>query len=224
MFCYLDFRSFFKAYYPKSLPFALKSTFPFEIHRKKLLSTPKTVAKTTKPIADMTKARHSSMLPGSTNWPEDTIAIYTSIAYIQIFRERLSEKVHATNLKGNMGYDQYTSWQCSCQTYFCCFPWRTVNSKPPTIPFGIVACTFSDNLFRNSCRWAGRLYRLLTPRAVHSLCAWRDYKRRGAQGASLRSEIHEKEPRSTWRNFGPSLYRGSTVLWNITSRSKCMGR
>ena len=25
------------------------------------------------------------------------------------------------------------------------------NSKPPTIPYGIVACTFSDNLSRNSC-------------------------------------------------------------------------
>ena len=69
--------------------------------------------------------------------------------------------------------------------------------KPTTTPFGIVACTFTDNLFRNSYRWAGRLCRLLTPRAVHSLCAWRDYKRRGAQGASLRSEIYQKEPRST---------------------------
>ena len=29
--------------------------------------------------------------------------------------------------------------------------WRTVNSKPPTIPFGIVACTSSDNLSWNSC-------------------------------------------------------------------------
>ena len=29
--------------------------------------------------------------------------------YIQLFRERLSEKnVHATIPKGNMGYDQYT--------------------------------------------------------------------------------------------------------------------
>ena len=28
---------------------------------------------------------------------------------------------------------------------------RRVNSKPPAIPFGIVACTFSDNLSRNSC-------------------------------------------------------------------------
>ena len=25
--------------------------------------------------------------------------------------------------------------------------------KPPTMPFGIVACTFSDNLSRNSCKW-----------------------------------------------------------------------
>ena len=76
--------------------------------------------------------------------------------------------------QGNMGYDQYTvPGDCSCRTYFCCsafasrkhkqtyvhgvsghsfiFLWWTVNSKPPTIPFGIVACTFFDNLLRNSC-------------------------------------------------------------------------
>ena len=28
---------------------------------------------------------------------------------------------------------------------------RTGQTKPPTIPFGIVPCTFSDNLSRNSC-------------------------------------------------------------------------
>ena len=28
------------------------------------------------------------------------------------------------------------------------FLWKTVNSKPPTIPFGVVACTLSDNLSR----------------------------------------------------------------------------
>ena len=78
--------------------------------------------------------------------------------------------VHATIPTGNMGYDQYiVPNDCSCRTYFCCFPlalanirpwpsvpnfkflWKTVNSKPPTIPFVIVACTFSDNLSRNSC-------------------------------------------------------------------------
>ena len=31
-----------------------------------------------------------------------------------------------------------------------------MNLKPPTIPFGIVACTFSDNLSRNSCMWFRR--------------------------------------------------------------------
>ena len=44
------------------------------------------------------------------------------------------------------------------------FLWRTVNSKPPTMPFGIAACTFSDNLSRNSCILAGRLCRSLRPR------------------------------------------------------------
>ena len=37
----------------------------------------------------------------------------------------------------------------SCHSFK--FLWRTGQTKPPTIPFGIVACTFSDNLSRNSC-------------------------------------------------------------------------
>ena len=37
----------------------------------------------------------------------------------------------------------------SCHSFK--FLWRRVNSKLPTIPFGIVACTFSDNLSWNSC-------------------------------------------------------------------------
>ena len=31
------------------------------------------------------------------------------------------------------------------------FLWRTGHSKLPTIPFGVVACTFSDNLSQNTC-------------------------------------------------------------------------
>ena len=31
------------------------------------------------------------------------------------------------------------------------FLWKKENSKPPTMPFRIVACTFPDNLSRNSC-------------------------------------------------------------------------
>ena len=86
--------------------------------------------------------------------------------YTVISRKVVGKNVHATIPKGNMGYDQHTvPNDSSCRTYCCCFPlavrglryysfkflWRTVHSKPPTIPFGIDACTFSDNLSRNSC-------------------------------------------------------------------------
>ena len=69
-----------------------------------------------------------------------------------------------------MGYDQYTVPDTVAveptfvaffqlpQTYvrglsypFFKLLWTTVNSKPPTIPFGIVACTISDNFSRNNC-------------------------------------------------------------------------
>ena len=91
---------------------------------------------------------------------------------IQIFRKNVAGKnEHATIPKGYMGYDQYTVPDTvavkptfvallkqtptyllglSCHSFN--FLWRRVNSKPATIiPFGIVACTFSDNLSRNSC-------------------------------------------------------------------------
>ena len=93
-----------------------------------------------------------------------------AFSYTAISRKVVGKTVHATIRKGNTGYDQCTSsWHCSCRIYFCCFllafanirPWllvpffeislKTVNSKTPAIPFGIVACTFSDNLSWNSC-------------------------------------------------------------------------
>ena len=45
--------------------------------------------------------------------------------------------MHATTLKGNMGYDQYTvSNDCSCRTYFCCFLLALTNVCPwPLVPF-----------------------------------------------------------------------------------------
>ena len=38
--------------------------------------------------------------------------------------------------KGNMGYDQYTvSDDCTCRTYFCCFPLALANTFPrPFVP------------------------------------------------------------------------------------------
>ena len=69
------------------------------------------------------------------------IAAYTTRLHwfsIQLFRDRLSEKtVHATISKGNMGYDQYTvPDDCSCRTYFCCFPLAIANTRSwPLVPF-----------------------------------------------------------------------------------------
>ena len=39
------------------------------------------------------------------------------------------KNVHATIPKGNMGYDQYkVPDDCSCRTYFCCFPLTLANT------------------------------------------------------------------------------------------------
>ena len=92
--------------------------------------------------------------------------------YTAISGKVVRKNVHGTIPKDNMGYDRYTvPGDCGCRTYFCCFllalkntfscPFvpgnsfkflrRTVNPKPPTMPFRIVTRTFSDNLSRNSC-------------------------------------------------------------------------
>ena len=45
--------------------------------------------------------------------------------------------MQATIPKGSMGYDQYTvPNDCSCRTYFCCFPLALANICPwPLVPF-----------------------------------------------------------------------------------------
>ena len=44
---------------------------------------------------------------------------------------------------------KHTVYGLSCAWFK--FLWKTVNSNPPTKPFGIVTCTFPDNLSWNSC-------------------------------------------------------------------------
>ena len=63
---------------------------------------------------------------------ETAYVFKASAFHIQLFGERLSEKrVHATVPNGNMGYDQYTvPDDCSCRTYFCCFPLALTNIYP----------------------------------------------------------------------------------------------
>ena len=84
--------------------------------------------------------------------------------YTAISRKVVEKNLHATIPKGNMGYEQYTvpdivAFLYHLQTYvhgLLChsfkFLWRTVNSKPPTIPFGIVACTFSTTFLSKRVR------------------------------------------------------------------------
>ena len=89
---------------------------------------------------------------------------------IQLFREKLSSKM-CTRQTRKVIWDMintlfrdtfavkptFVAFLLHSQTYLhylSChsfnFFGRRVNSKPPAIPFGIVACTFSDNLSRNS--------------------------------------------------------------------------
>ena len=82
--------------------------------------------------------------------------------YIQLFRERLSEKVHATIRKVIVGGFESTvlqrkliEWKERPWTCLRVLKEATkslVLIKYPILPFGIVTCTFfSDNLSRNSC-------------------------------------------------------------------------
>ena len=93
-----------------------------------------------------------------------------SKAHTAVSRKVVGRNVHATILKGNMGYDKYTvrnDW--SCQTYFCWFLLVLTNICPwPPVPFFQISLKnsalkathntfrdcckhFFDNLSRNSC-------------------------------------------------------------------------
>ena len=58
----------------------------------------------------------------SNDWSE-TLASLGPSKHTAISRKVVAKNVHVTIPKDNMGYDQYTvPNDCSCQTYFCCFP------------------------------------------------------------------------------------------------------
>ena len=84
---------------------------------------------------------------------------------IRLFRERLSEKnnVHATIPKGNMGYDRYTiPDDCSCRTYFCCFPLALANTFSwPFMP--ILLNFFEEQWTQNHPQCLSGLLRAVIP-------------------------------------------------------------
>ena len=96
--------------------------------------------------------------------------LVSTFGHTAISRKVVGKIVHATIPKGNMGYDQYTvPDDCSCRTYFCCFPLALANTFPwPFVPIlsnffekkrtqnhpqclSGLSRTFPDNLSRNSC-------------------------------------------------------------------------
>ena len=65
------------------------------------------------------------------------------VQYTAISRKAVGKNVHATIPKGNMEYDRYTvPDDCSCQTYFCCFPLALANTF--SWPFIPILSNFSE--------------------------------------------------------------------------------
>ena len=83
--------------------------------------------------------------------------------YTAISRKVVGKNVHATIPKGNMGYDQYTvPDDCSCRTYFCCFPLALENTFPwPFVP--IVSNFFEERRTQNHPQCLLGLSRALFP-------------------------------------------------------------
>ena len=114
---------------------------------------------------------------------------------IQLFQERLSEKnVHATIPKGNMGYDQYkVPDDCSCRTYFCCFPLALANIRPWNfLPF------FEKQWTKNHPQYLSRLSRALFPTTFLEIAVYT-------------YDIHTGRP-GPWEKLCPSSWRPRAVL------------
>ena len=69
--------------------------------------------------------------------------ILSPLVYTAISRKVVGKIVDASILKGNMGYAWYTvPYDCSCRTYFGCFPLALTNTFP--WPFAPILSNFSE--------------------------------------------------------------------------------
>ena len=81
--------------------------------------------------------------------------------YTVISRKVVGKNVHATTPKGNVGYDQYTvPDDCSCRTYFCCFPLARANICPWP-PRAIFSNFFEQQSTQNHLQYLSGLSRAL---------------------------------------------------------------
>ena len=79
------------------------------------------------------------------------------------FERGCRKNAHSTIPKGNVGYDQYTvPDDCSCRTYFCCFPLALANTFPwPFVP--ILSNVFEKQRTQNHSQFLSGLLRALFP-------------------------------------------------------------
>ena len=84
--------------------------------------------------------------------------------YTGILRKVVGKNVPATTPKGNMGYDQYTVLNdCSCRTYFCCFPLALANICPWTFVLLFQIALENSIQSHPQCYRDCRLYFFLQP-------------------------------------------------------------
>ena len=104
--------------------------------------------------------------------------------YTAISRKVVGKNVHATTPKSNMGYDQYTvPNDCSCRTYFCCFPLALTNICPwPLLPFFQISLENRADKTTHNTFWDCRVHffrqpfsRQLYSNFKHSLARISDY-------------------------------------------------
>ena len=83
--------------------------------------------------------------------------------YTVISRKVVGKNVHATIPKGNMGYNQYTvPKDCSCRTYFGCFPLAIANITSQTSR-AILSNFFEEQCTQNHPKYLSGLSRALFP-------------------------------------------------------------
>ena len=105
----------------------------------------------------------------------EVVAHGGSTVHTAISRKVVGKNVHATIPKGNMEYDQYTvPDDCSCRTYFCCFPLALENTFPwPFVP--IVSNFFEERRTQNHPQCLLGLSRALFPTTFLEIAVYCEY-------------------------------------------------
>ena len=129
--------------------------------------------------------------------------VYRVYMYVySCFEKVVARNVHATILKGNMGYDQYTvrnDW--SCQTYFCCFPWVFVNICL-WLPVPFFQISLKDSALKATHNTFSGLSRALFPTTLIEIAVY------------LKPAISQHH-KHYWYCVKSSSFFHAMILWNM---------